>query len=163
MCTCESISPGMAVVRAASITASQASTTLADAVPTATMRSPSVMMGSPLADGSFRSPETIVPILTMATRMVSPPDGRVIAQQSLLRAADRCLEAEARQQPVHQVSRLAPSVGAEAVSRGHELRAGIEHFVLGMPGAEFRADGVPRRLEELHLAFRVERGRALGL
>src|SRR6185436_8605767 len=163
MCTCESISPGTAVVRPASMTTSQASTSLADAVPTATIRSPSVTMVSPLARGSVRSPVTIVPILTMATRMVSPPGSRAVAQQLLLRAADGRFEAEARQQPIHQISRLTPSISSEAVACGHELRPGIEHFVLGVTGAEFRADGVPCRLEKFHLAFRVERRRALRL
>src|SRR5712691_7113043 len=62
----------MAVVRSASITRSQASTSAAGATPTVTIRSPSVMIVSPLTKGSFRSPETIVPMLTIATRMVPP-------------------------------------------------------------------------------------------
>ena len=56
-----------------------------------------------------------------------------------------------------------PAIGSEAVAGGHELRAGIEHFILRVAGAEFRADRVPRGLEEFDLAFRVERRRALRL
>src|SRR5262249_1672494 len=76
MCTCESIRPGTAVVPAASITTSQASTSRAAAVPTPTMRSPSVRIGSPFRRGAARAPETMVPMLTIATRIGPPPGDR---------------------------------------------------------------------------------------
>src|SRR5262245_30518862 len=154
MWTCESISPGTAVVRSASITTSQASTSLDAAVPTLTMRSPSVIMVSPLTRGSPRSPETMVPILTIATRMPLPSS---LLPSLLPGAADGIGKAVARQQLVDQLGGAVPAVGAEAVACGHELGAGVEHLVLGVSRAELRADRVPRRLEELHLAFRVER------
>ncbi len=59
----------MAVVRSASITTSQVSISLAAAVPTETMRPCSQTMLSPCANGAFQSPETMVPILVIATRM----------------------------------------------------------------------------------------------
>jgi hypothetical protein len=67
MWTCESINPGIAVMPPASITTSALSTAAAAAVPTSVMRSPSLMIVSPAANGARQSPETICPRLTIAT------------------------------------------------------------------------------------------------
>src|ERR1051325_11722752 len=72
MWTCESIRPGMAVVPPASITTSHASISCAAAVPTETMRPSSQTMLSPSTNGARQSPEQMVPMLVMATRMVQP-------------------------------------------------------------------------------------------
>src|SRR5262245_21486093 len=69
MCTWLSISPGTAVVPAASITTSQPATASADSVPISTILPSLIRMPSPVANGWARSPVTIVPMLTIAVRM----------------------------------------------------------------------------------------------
>jgi hypothetical protein len=59
----------MAVAPPASITTSQRSTSRADAVPMDSIFSFCVMMVSPGTKGARQSPETMVPMLVMATRI----------------------------------------------------------------------------------------------
>src|SRR5437588_1802924 len=49
-----------------------------------------------------------------------------------------------------------------AVTAGDEARARVEHLVLRMARAKFRADGVPRGLEEFHFLVRRHLRRTLG-
>ena len=73
MWTCESISPGQAVVLLASTTTSQDFSSPARTVPTFLILPPDIRMESPLAKGRFQSPVTMVPILMIAVFMVPPP------------------------------------------------------------------------------------------
>jgi hypothetical protein len=61
--------PGIAVVPFASMMMSQLSTSAAEAVPTDTNLPSSAMSVSPRMKGCRQSPETMVPILVMATRI----------------------------------------------------------------------------------------------
>src|ERR1044072_5749110 len=126
----------------ASMTTSALSTAAADAVPTETMRSSSVMIASPAANGSRQLPETIWPRLTIAT-FIS------------VRRAELGGELIGVHQVVHHAGRAGPIEGAIAVAGGDEARAGIEHLVLGVARAEFRSDRVPRGFQELDLLFRA--------
>src|SRR3974390_2318747 len=153
MCTCESIRPGMAVMPSASITTSAASTSAADAVPTRTMRSPSVTIVSPDMNGSRQLPDTMRPRLTTA----------IFMRTSLRRRAQRVVQIVGREQRLDQCGRAVPVIGAKAVPRRHEPCAGIEHLVLHMPRAEFGADSVPCRLHEFDLVLRIHRRGALRL
>src|SRR5690348_3506688 len=110
MCTCESIRPGIAVMPSASMTTSAASTCAADAVPTDVILPFSVRIQSPLTNGSFQLPETIWPILTIATFI------------SLRRRLQRFVEIVGRQQRFEQRRRAVPVEGAEAVPGGDEAR-----------------------------------------
>jgi len=57
-----------------------------------------------------------------------------------------------RQQRVDDAGGRIPVVGAKAVTRGHKARAGVEHFVLGVTGAEFRADRSQAAFKNLTLS-----------
>src|SRR5262249_39969562 len=140
--------PGIAVMPPASMTTSAASTAATEAVPTLTMRSPSVRIVSPTAIGLRQSPETITPRLVTAIFMTAA---------SVPGFAERI----GTEQVVHQSARRIPVVGAEAVPGGHETGAGVEHLVLLMARAEFRSHRVPTRFQELHLVFRLHGGRTL--
>src|SRR3954451_8896450 len=127
MCTCESIRPGIAVIPSASITTSAASTCADDAVPTEVILPLSVRIESPLANGSFQLPETIWPRLTIA----------IFMSAHCAAACSGFVQIVGGKQLLDQRGRAIPIEGAEAVSRGDEARAGIEHFVLRMARAEF--------------------------
>src|SRR3974390_586166 len=153
MCTCESIRPGMAVMPSASITTSAAPPSACDAVLTRTIRSPSVTIVSPDINGSRQLPDTMRPRLTTA----------IFMRTSLRRRAQGVVQIVGRDQRLDQCGRAVPVIGAKAVSRRHEPRAGIEHLVLHMPRAEFGADGIPCRLHEFDLVLRIHRRGRLRL
>src|SRR5215831_16275974 len=155
MWTCESIRPGMAVIPPASMTTSAASTSEADTVPARVMRSPSVRIVSPATKGSRQFPETIWPRLTMASFMA--------VRCSVVGARQFALHIVGGEKRVHQSASTLPVERPETVPAGHETRAGVEHFILRVARAEFRADRVPGRLKEFHLLLRRHCGRALRL
>src|SRR5215471_15640358 len=154
MWTCESIRPGIAVIPPASTTTSAASISAGGAVPTRSMRLPSVTMVSPTTKGARQSPETICPRLMIATFMTRP----------LRRGARQfALHVVGGEQPVDQSAGILPIEGAQAVAAGDKARAGVKHLILRMSGTELGADGIPRRLEKFHLLLWLHRRRSLGL
>src|SRR5262245_62577798 len=144
MWTWESIRPGIAVMPPASITTSAASTACAEAVPTETMRSPSVRMASPRPSGLCQSPVTICPILTIAVFIARPSCPHSVRGQ-------RGGKIVACHGVVHHLGRARPVERAVAVAGGDEARARVEHLVLRVARAELRADRVPGELQELDL------------
>src|SRR5262245_4886750 len=156
MCTCESIRPGIAVMLSASITTSAASVATADAVPTEAIFPPSTMIVSPWTKGSRQSPETIWPMLTIATFMAP-------AVPSLIRLAAKLVFQPIRfHEAVHEAGGTVPVEGAVAVAGSNEPRPRIEHLVLCMARTELGPDRVPRGFQEFHLLFRTHLRCALG-
>src|SRR6266498_5133454 len=106
-----------------------------------------------------RSPKTTVTMLTTAPDVLKPSNGSLSSGLSLERPG----KIVGREQLLDHPGRAVPVEGAEAVARGDETRSGVQHFVLGVARAEFRADSVPRSLQKFHLTLRAHRRRALGL
>ena len=63
----------------------------------------------------------------------------------------------------HQRQRTRPIVSPERVAAGDERGAGVEHLVLGVARAEFRADRVPGQFQEIDPLARCGAGRDLRL
>jgi FG-GAP-like repeat len=68
--------------------------------------------------------------------------------------SDGTLEFGAREQLIDQRAGRIPIVGPIAMAAADKPSAGIEHLILGMARAEFRADRVPGQLEELDTVAR---------
>src|SRR5262249_53936009 len=171
MCTCESISPGIAVVPPASIMTSHASTAAAGAVPTDTMRSSSVRMVSPASSGSSKSPDTIEPTFTMAMRIYRS-SGRSFRQPTGANEAHqlarpplrlmvergrrpRVSNHEAAEGPAADPSAFALRTTADKSRRPAEAlaKAGPQDEVGASAGVAYRETMVPRLLTALFLAL----------
>src|SRR6516162_2040812 len=136
MCTCESMRPGIAVVPSASMTTSQPSTSAAGAVPTDANLPSSAMTVSPGMKGTRQSPETMAPILVMATRIdvrSSPP--RSLGVMCVQRTIDRSFRgSESDGLPIRRQRRR------DIVKAAVTLAA---FGALGSPAARARAPAAP--------------------
>src|SRR4051812_30598183 len=78
-------------------------------------------------------------------------------------SAPNALDLVGGDKAVDEPGSAAPVESAEAMARGDEARARIEHPGPGVARAEPGANGVPRGLEHLHFLLRRQRRGTLGL
>src|SRR5580698_2586024 len=86
----------------------------------------------------------------MATPVGKVPSARRksvdVKLMNLFRSLCRFRDIVGRQQMIYHAAGHGPIEGTVIVPIGDETRPRIEHFILGVARAEFRADGVPGRL-----------------
>src|SRR5207237_7147123 len=119
--------------------------------------------GAVAGSGALDCAPATVAYIIAATTATIPQSGLRIASAMSHVHRRGLRRAVRRHQIVDETDGSIPVVGPERVAARHHRGAGIEHLVLQVPRTEFRADGVPRELEQLDAAHRVGDGRSLRL